>query len=158
MGSLVSSLSEEFAFRGYAQVTLERAFGGVVAVAISSLFFTLYHGPTQGFAWSKLLFYFLVGVVFGTIAFLTTSTLPAWPVHLAGDLTFFFIIWPNDATRRFVWRDGADTAFWLYAVLAVVFTALAVLAFLRLSHATRASRIASAEPIPHGSTASRPVR
>ena len=153
MGSFVSSLTEEWAFRGYAQVTLERAFGGVAAVAISSLFFTLYHGPTQGFFWSKLLFYFLVGAVFGTIAFLTQSTLPAWPAHLAGDLTFFFLIWPNDATRRFVWRDGPDAAFWFYVALAVVFTALAVLAFRRLSRATRASRAAPAAPIPDGTPA-----
>lgn len=148
MGSFVSSLTEEFAFRGYAQVTLERAFGGVTAVALSSLFFMLYHGPTQGFAWSKLLFYFLVGVAFGTIACLTKSTLPAWPAHLAGDLTFFFLIWPYDAARRFVWREGADAAFWLYVAQAVVFTALAILAFLRLSRATRALRAAPAAVIP----------
>jgi membrane protease YdiL (CAAX protease family) len=153
MGSFVSSLTEEWAFRGYAQLTLERAFPGVAAVAISSLFFTLYHGPTQGFFWSKLLFYYLVGAAFGTIAFLTRSTLPAWPAHLAGDLTFFFLIWPNDATRRFVWRDGPDAAFWLSVALAVVFTALASLAFLRLSHATRVSRAAPAWPNPESSAA-----
>lgn len=145
MGSFVSSLTEEFAFRGYAQVTLEGIFGGVGAVALSSLFFTLYHGPTQGFAWSKLLFYYLVGVVFGTIAFLTQSTLPAWPVHLAGDLLFFFLIWPNDATRRFVWREGPDGAFWLFVALTVIFAALTILAVRRLARAT------SAPPAPAAS-------
>jgi membrane protease YdiL (CAAX protease family) len=137
MGSFVSSLTEEWAFRGYAQVTLEQAFGGVGAVAISSLFFMLYHGPTQGFYWSKLLFYFLVGVVFGTIAFLTRSTLPAWPAHLAGDLIFFFLIWPNDATRPYVFHDGAGVSFWLYVAVAVIFTALAILAFRQLHRVTR---------------------
>ena len=137
MGSFVSSLTEEFAFRGYAQVTLERAFGGASAVVISSLFFMLYHGPTQGFAWSKLLFYFLVGVVFGTIAYLTKTTLLAWPAHLAGDLMFFFLIWPYDAARPYVFRDGLGASFWLYVALAVVFTVLAVLAFRQLSHAAR---------------------
>jgi membrane protease YdiL (CAAX protease family) len=137
MGSLVSSSTEEFAFRGYAQVTLERALGGVGAVTISSLFFTLWHGPTQGFEWSKLVFYFLVGVVFGTTAFLTKSILPAWPVHLAGDLTFFFLVWPQDAARRYIWRDGADVWFWLYAAATVVFAVLAVLAFRRLARVAR---------------------
>jgi membrane protease YdiL (CAAX protease family) len=132
MGSFVSSLSEEAAFRGYAQVTLERVMGGAGAVAISSFFFMLWHGPTQGFQWSKLLFYFLVGVVFGTIAFLTKSTVPAWPIHLAGDLIFFFLIWPQDATRRYIARDGADVWFWVFAAATVVFTALAILAFRRL--------------------------
>jgi membrane protease YdiL (CAAX protease family) len=132
MGSLVSSLSEEAAFRGYAQVTLESVMGGAGAVAISSLYFMLWHGPTQGFEWSKLLFYFLVGVVFGTIAFLTQSTVPAWPIHLAADLIFFFLVWPQDATRRYIFRDGADAWFWAYAVVTVVFAALAILAFRRL--------------------------
>jgi len=139
MGSLVSSITEEFAFRGYAQVTLERAFGGLVAVVISSVFFMLYHGPTQGFAWPKLLFYFLVGVVFGTTAYLTKSILPALPVHLAGDLIFFFLIWPNDAMRRYVWRDGADTWFWLYVTLTVVCAALALLAFWQLARSIHAN-------------------
>lgn len=137
MGSLVSSITEEFAFRGYAQVTLERAFRGVAAVAISSVFFMLWHGPTQGFAWSKLVFYFLVGVVFGTTAYLTKSILPALPVHLAGDLTFFFLVWPQDAARRFVWRDGADGWFWLSLAQAIVFAVLAILAFRQLARSTR---------------------
>lgn len=142
MGSLVSPLTEEAAFRGYAQVMLERAFPGVVAVVISSVFFALFHGPTQGFAWSKLLFYFLVGVAFGTIAYLTQSTLPAIPVHIAGDLTFFFLIWPNDTARRFVWRDGADVWFWLYVAQMILFAALAILAFRRLARAAKHAALA----------------
>src|SRR5437868_7239589 len=74
MASLVSPLTEEAAFRGYGQVLLERRFSPVVAVAVSSLFFALYHGPTQGFATSKLAFYVIVGVVFGAIAQMTQST------------------------------------------------------------------------------------
>jgi membrane protease YdiL (CAAX protease family) len=147
MGSFVSSLTEEWAFRGYAQVTLERVFGGVGAVVISSLYFMLYHGPTQGFAWSKLLFYFVVGAVFGSIAFMAGTTLLAWPAHLAGDLTFFFLIWPYDATRPDIFRSGADGAFWLALVGLVVFAALALLAFRQLYRVTRgaaASSIASA--------------
>jgi membrane protease YdiL (CAAX protease family) len=138
MGSFVSSLSEEAAFRGYAQVTLERALGGVGAVAISSLSFMLWHGPTQGFQWSKLLFFFVVGVVFGTIAFLTKSTVPAWPIHFAGDLIFFFLIWPQDATRRYIFRDGSDVWFWVGVAATVVFTALAISAFRRLALIARA--------------------
>lgn len=137
MGSFVSSISEECAFRGYAQVTLERAFPALGAGALSSLFFMIWHGPTQGFVWSKLLFYFLVGVVFGTIAFLTQSTVPAWPVHLAGDLIFFFLIWPGDATRRFVWREGPDGSFWLSVAQVVLFTALALLALRQLARVSQ---------------------
>ncbi len=135
MGSLVSPLTEEAAFRGYGQVILERVFPAGAAIAISAVLFTLWHGPTQGFYWSKLLFYFVVGVDFGTIAFLTQSSVPAMPVHILGDLTFFFLIWPYDAMRPLVLQSGPDLQFWLFAAQATIFTALAILAFSRLAKA-----------------------
>lgn len=133
MGSLVSPITEEAAFRGYSQVILERVFPAAAAIVISSILFALWHGPTQGFLWSKLLFYFVVGVVFGTTAHLTNSVWPALPIHILGDLTFFFLIWPYDAARPLVWRDGADAWFWLNTAQAIVFTILAMLAFRRLA-------------------------
>jgi membrane protease YdiL (CAAX protease family) len=139
MASLVSPLTEEAAFRGYGQVLLERRFPPVAAVALSSLFFTLYHGPTQGFQPSKLAFYFTVGVVFGTIAYLTGSVLPAIPVHIAGDLLFFTAIWPHDAGRALIWTHGADPGFWLNVAQLLVFAGLALLAFRRLRAVTRAA-------------------
>lgn len=142
MASLVSPLTEEAAFRGYGQVLLERRFSPVVAVALSSLFFALYHGPTQGFQPSKIAFYFAVGVVFGTIAYLTGSVLPAIPVHIAGDLLFFTSIWPHDAGRTLIWTQGADWGFWLNATQAVVFAGLAWLAFRRLRSVTRGAAAA----------------
>lgn len=150
MGSLVSPLTEEAAFRGYGQVLLERRFPPVAAVALSSLFFALYHGPTQGFQPSKVAFYFVVGVVFGTIAYLTDSVLPAIPVHLAGDLLFFTSIWPQDAGRTLVWTHGADLGFWLNAAQVLVFGALAWLAFRRLRAVTRGGSGAEAR---HGTGA-----
>lgn len=132
MGSLVSPLTEEAAFRGYGQVLLEGRFSPVVAVGLSSLFFALYHGPTQGFQPSKVVFYFTVGVVFGAIAYLTNSVLPAIPVHVAGDLLFFTAIWPNDASRTLIWSHGVDLGFCLDAALVPVFGGLAWLAFRRL--------------------------
>jgi membrane protease YdiL (CAAX protease family) len=133
MGSLVSPLTEEAAFRGYGQVILERHFAPIAAVGISSLFFMLWHGPTQGFFWSKLLFFFLVGVVFGTIAYLTNSTLPALPVHIAGDLLFFIFIWPQDANRVLLSQRGPDQWFWLHVAQLVLFSALSVVALRRLA-------------------------
>jgi membrane protease YdiL (CAAX protease family) len=132
MGSLVSPLTEEAAFRGYGQVLLERSFKPSVAVVLSSLFFALYHGPTQGFAPSKILFYFVVGVVFGVTALITQSVVPAVPVHIAGDLLFFTLVWPRDASRPLVWTSGSDLMFWLNAGELVVFGALAFLAFAHL--------------------------
>lgn len=145
MGSLVSPLTEEAAFRGYAQVRLERVFPASAAIVIASLLFAFWHGPTQGFVWSKLLFYFVVGVAFGTTAHFTNSSLPAIPAHILGDLTFFFLIWPYDLARPLVWRDGANIGFWIYVAQAVIFTALAILAFRRLASIAESPRAGSGD-------------
>jgi membrane protease YdiL (CAAX protease family) len=137
MGSFAAPLTEEPAFRGYCQVILEREFRGPIAVAISSVLFALAHGPTQGFVWPKLLFYFLVGVVFGTTAYLTKSILPAIPVHVVGLLVFFTLVWPHDATRRLILQGGADAWFWIHSAQALIFTALALGAFIRLARITK---------------------
>ena len=137
MASLVSPISEEAGFRGYGQVLLERRFSPLVAVAGSSFLFALYHGPTQGFSPSKVAFYFIVGVVFGAIALIARSTLPALPVHIAGDLLFFLVIWPHDAGRALVWTHGADLGFWLNVAQTAVFGSLAVIGFMKLRAVSR---------------------
>ncbi len=132
MGSLVSPITEETAFRGYAQATLERAYPPMVAVGVSSFLFMLWHGPTQGFIAGKLLVFFLVGVVFGTIAYINKSTIPALPVHIMGDLLFFTLIWPEDATRALIVNTGLDGIFWLTLAGILVAVIVAALAFFRL--------------------------
>ena len=81
----------------------------------------------------KLLVYFLVGIAFGATAYLTNSTLPAILPHMIGDLTFFTLVWPNDAARPLVLDSGADNWFWIHVAQAIVFTVLAVWAFQRLA-------------------------
>src|SRR4029077_2262731 len=132
MGSLVAPFMEEAGFRGYFQVALEREFRGSVAVTVSSLVFAFAHFA-HGILWPKLLVYFLVGVVFGATAYLTNSTLPALLPHMTGDLTFFTLVWPNDAERRLVLDSGADNWFWMHVAQAIVFTVLAVWVFQRLA-------------------------
>ena len=92
------------------------------------------HFPTAlGFEPSKIRFYLTVGVVFGTIAFLTQSVLPAIPVHIAGDLLFFLVIWPNDSGRRHVLSGGPDAAFWLSLLELFIFGSLTALIFVWLA-------------------------
>ena len=130
--SLVSPFTEESAFRGYCQVILESNFRAPVAVLISSVLFALAH-LTQGFLWPKLFVYFLAGVVFGVTAYLTASILPGMAVHIIGDLTFFALVWPYDAKRQLIWETGANGWFWLHMAQAIIFTALAIVAFTRLA-------------------------
>ena len=98
---------------------------------ISSILFMLAHS-NYGLYWPKLTVYFLAGLVFGTLAFLTDSILISIPVHIVGDLIFFTLVWPNDAKRVLVTVGGADAWFWLQAVQAVIFAALALMVFPRL--------------------------
>jgi membrane protease YdiL (CAAX protease family) len=143
MASLVSPITEEAAFRGYCQVILEREFAGPAAVSVSSVLFALAH-LTHGFFWPKLLVYFLVGAVFGVIAYLTQSSIPAIPAHIVGDLIFFTLVWPHDASRRLVWNGGADTWFWIHVAQAIVFTGLGIPAFMRVAKLSETLR----QPLP----------
>jgi membrane protease YdiL (CAAX protease family) len=133
MGSLVSPLSEEASFRGYGLVILERAFPRSAAIIISSVLFAIPHIPVAGLWLPKLFVYFLAGVTFALIADLSNSILPAIPVHILGDATFFTLVWPFDSTRVVIGEAGPDSWFWIHLAQAIVFTALAFLAFRRLA-------------------------
>lgn len=149
--SLLAPVVEESAIRGYLQVTLERDLSPTTAVALSSIVFAAAH-VTQGTAWAKLLFYFLVGVTFGTIAALTDSILPVLPVHLAGDLLFFTAVWPFDDARLRIGQSGFDRSFWLHVAQTIVCGGLAVMA-LRRAKRGRVSQSATI-PAPNAMSAS----
>lgn len=152
MGSLVSPFSEEAGLRGYCQGILEREFRAPLAVVISSIFFAFGH-INHGMLWPKLTVYFLAGLAFGSIASLTKSTLPGIPVHMLGDLTFFALVWPYDTARRLIWDTGADAWFWIHVAQAVLFTALAILAYCRLARVSENSRRSSLEEVPGATSA-----
>jgi len=133
MASLVSSIAEEAGFRGYFQVALESHFRGPAAVVIAALLIAPAHGLARGFLWPTVLFYFLVDAMLGTSAYLTKSTLPGVVVHAMGLLIFFGFVWPQDRHRELIWRNGADTWFWIHVVQAVVFAALGIIAFVHVA-------------------------
>ena len=146
MSSLVSSLAEEAGFRGYFQVALERDLRGPIAIVIMSLVIAPAHALSQGFVWPILLWYFCVDVMFGTMAFLTRSILPGTLVHSIGLLIFFTLVWPNDIQRRLVWDTGANTGFWINVAQTIIFSTLAILAFLWLARATKGKHAVEVNP------------
>lgn len=145
--SLLAPVIEESTVRGYLQSVLERDFRAVTAVALSSVVFVLAHVP-QGLTASKTLCYFLVGVAFGTLAYLNDSILPILPVHMAADLIFFLCVWPRDAHRVALAESGADAWFWLHVAQVLACGGLALLAFRRLR----------AVSLPNGSQPNRPAQ
>jgi len=50
------------------------------------------------------------------------------------------LVWPHDANRRLLWEGGGDAWFWIHAAQTIVFTALSILAFLRLARVTQPMR------------------
>lgn len=147
MASLVASLAEEASFRGYFQGILEQKVSGPVAIVIAALLISPGHSMTQGFLWPIVLWYFFVDVMLGTMAYLTKSILPGIVVHGIGLLIFFTLIWPYDAQRRLVWETGANTGFWLAAAQAIIFTVLALLAFIQLARVTKHTQAVRNNPI-----------
>jgi membrane protease YdiL (CAAX protease family) len=125
--SLLAPITEESAFRGYLQGSLERDFSASTAVVLSSIVFAIAH-VTQGLSAPKLFFYFLVGVVFGVLAYLNESILPVIPVHIAADLTFFLCVWPYDSARPVVWNSDTDIWFWVHVIQVAIFAVLFILA------------------------------
>jgi membrane protease YdiL (CAAX protease family) len=146
MSSLVSSLVEEAGFRGYFQVALERDLRGPIAIIIMSLVIAPAHALTQGFVWPILLWYFCADVMFGTMAFFTRSILPSTLVHSIGLLIFFTLVWPYDIQRRLVWDTGANTGFWINVAQTIIFSTLAILAFLWLARFTRGVHAVEVNP------------
>ncbi|MBZ5604327.1 MAG: CPBP family intramembrane metalloprotease [Acidobacteriia bacterium] len=148
MGSLVSPITEEAAFRGYCQSALERVMPGAAAVVISSILFTLAH-LTHGLFWPKLLVYFLFGLLMGALAYVNQSILPGIPVHCVADFVFFTMVWPYDGARDGSW-------FRIHVAQAAICGVLAILAFQRLTKSYNTSggpRCAYSLPINSSSPA-----
>jgi membrane protease YdiL (CAAX protease family) len=138
MASLLGAVIEEASFRGYFQGTLEGVVGGVAAIGIVALVMAPVHSSTQGFVWSTIIFYLLVDIMLGTLAYLSRSILPGVVVHFVGLLTFFTVVWPGDASRRLVSQSGTDVWFWLNVGQTIIFAILAFVAFHRLANEAKA--------------------
>lgn len=138
MACLVSSVAEEATVRGYFQGYLERGLSGPAAILISSLLMMPGHSLTQGFLWPIILFYFLVDMMLGIMAYLTKSILPGLVVHIVGLLIFFTLVWPHDAVRPLVRDVGAGAWFWIHVAQTLVCGTFAILTLQRLALITRA--------------------
>jgi membrane protease YdiL (CAAX protease family) len=133
MASLSGSITEEIGFRGYFQKALEMRGNATLAIIIAALVIFPAHALTQGFIWPVLVFYLLVDIMLGTMAYLTNSILPGIVVHALGLFVFLFLVWPNP-TRRLVFESGPNIWFWVNVVQMIIFAAAALWAFKRLAH------------------------
>lgn len=128
MAALVNAIAEEAAFRGYVQSMLEQRFGGPGAIAATALLMAPAHGATQSFAWQIVVFYLLIDVALGTVAYLTNSILPGIFAHAAGLLLFFTVIWRPETARFTLLQGSASFA---------IFGAFSIVAYLQLAKSRR---------------------
>jgi membrane protease YdiL (CAAX protease family) len=134
MGALISPLCEQAGIWGYWQEAAERRWAAGTAIALTALLFALGPHPPAGAPFlPKMLFFFVTGLVFSAMAYVTRSILPAIPVHAIGLLAFFLGVWPHDPERRLVFTAGPDAWFWIHVAQIVVFTSLAYWAFRKLA-------------------------
>jgi membrane protease YdiL (CAAX protease family) len=148
--AISGSLAEEAGFRGFLQGAMERHGFGPIAILIAALIIAPLHALTQGFVWPTMLFYLCVDLMLGTLSYLTKSIRPGIIVHATGLFIFFCFVWPNDGQRRLVWREGADTDFWINVAVTITFAILAGLAMLRLASDMRVRDSICAEQPPNG--------
>ena len=163
-GAALSPLCEQAGLWGYWQVRLEAEFSGPTAIIITAITFAvLPHPPMHAALWPKWIFFFLTGLTFSTMAYLTDSMLPGLAVHALSLLTFFVLVWPFDAHRPLIHQAGADAWFWAHVGQGVLFSLVAYGALRRLSRVTAwaavgpgraGSRGAAAGPRGHAQSSS----
>ncbi len=143
MASISGGVSEEAGFRGYFQGALERRGLGPAAILVVALVMAPEHALSQGFVWPNVLFYLLVDVMLGALAYLTQSIRPGIVVHTIGLFVFFTLVWPGDKGRLLISSHGPDAGFWLQLGQTAVFAALGVAAFIQLAKMTRRAAVAT---------------
>jgi membrane protease YdiL (CAAX protease family) len=88
-GITLAPLVEELLFRGAILPVAVRSMGTVGALLLTSVPFSLIHGPQYSWSWQHLALLVAVGVVFGWIRLRTGSTLTSTLAHASYNLTMF---------------------------------------------------------------------
>jgi hypothetical protein len=140
MTSLVSGVAEEAGFRGYMQGPIEAERGPVAAIAIAGAMFWLAHLTSYsghpGMFLGRIWFYLAASMIFGTLAHLTDSILPAVAAHSVQNALAFGLLWWSSRDQA---AAGDHTPLAATLVGLVLVTA-AVGAYRRLASITAAAR------------------
>lgn len=155
MIAIVAGVSEEAGFRGYIQGPLERRYGPIVAIGITTTLFWIAHlNDPSGLA--LLLAILVGGVTFGVFAYCAQSILPGIVVHAAIDIVLFagstFEIGSRSLWEPPLLRDsGVDKGFLTMLAVIVLSGIVTVLAMRRLA-ATRTGDVTTSQSNLGGTT------
>lgn len=143
MSSAVAGICEEIGFRGYMQVPLERRYGPLVAIAVTSLMFVLVH-LEQAWAAPLLFHLFAISSLLGILAYLSGSLIPGIVGHAVMDIFNFSYWWSDVAGRwemRTIGETGIDSHFVIWALILVAAVTLFSCAVRRSLVARRRGRM-----------------
>lgn len=136
MVALTAGVSEEAGFRGYMQGGLERSFGPLAAIAITSLLFWIMHlNHADGAArWAILI---AMAVLLGALTWRVGSIWPAILCH-AGLDAIFFVTGASETAPWFFQQPpqfadtGLDAAFVVFSFLLLLSGATAVVVLVKI--------------------------
>jgi membrane protease YdiL (CAAX protease family) len=130
MSSIVAGICEETGFRGYMQVPMEKKYGPVVAITLTSLIFTLIH---LGHTWAIpiLPHIFFASVLLGILAYKSGSLIPGIIGHSILDI-FDYSVWWTDLTGGFTKQTIFKTGMDLHFIVWILIFLLALFGFFRI--------------------------
>jgi membrane protease YdiL (CAAX protease family) len=128
MASLVAGICEETGFRGYMQAPLEKKYGPVVGISITSLAFAVAHLHQ---AWASGIFagIFAMSFMIGYLAFSTNSLLPGIIAHVSFDIVNFYYWW-SDVMGTFKRKPIGMTGVDIHFILILTVVLLSILLFI----------------------------
>jgi membrane protease YdiL (CAAX protease family) len=130
MSSIVAAICEETGFRGYMQAPIEKKYGPVTAIIITSVVFTAIH---LSHSWARQIVpqIFFASVLLGILAYKCGSLIPGIIGHAILDV-FDYSVWWTDLTGGFqrqpIFKTGIDLHFMIWVL---IFT-LALFGFFRV--------------------------
>ena len=138
MTSLVAGIIEEISFRGYIQKPMELKYGPRKAILFVALFFTLLHLPNATITPQIIPIFFIGSIGWSVLAYLTNSIIPGIVIHCAIDMISYLWIWKNLEYARNMYsesiiKNGIDTPFTVLIIVLLVFLALLIFSFRKLS-------------------------
>ena len=130
-----AGICEETGFRGYMQQPIEQRHGAVIAILVSSFFFTLLHLTKSWAMVGMIPIVFVAGLLLGLLAWSSGSLIPGMIGHVVMDIGLFAYWWSGIAggfTARPITETSVDGPFRITCAVLAAALVVVVLAAWRL--------------------------
>jgi membrane protease YdiL (CAAX protease family) len=122
ISALSAGVIEEIGFRGYMQVPLEKRFGPVISIVVTTVFFVILHF-NQAWAPFMIIHLIVMAVLWGALTYASDSLIPSIIAHTIQDI-IYFSYWFTGIVGRFeeqiIAETGIDTPFIIWTLILVI--------------------------------------